>query len=195
MNVSVAIRIRVLAAAALAGLAAATGMLAFGMGPFGAASSAPPAADVSPSTHRAAKATGTNRTTLTRTQARAKPAAPVDEAPAPAAAVETVASRLPTPIADALALHEVVVVSLVSPTASVDALALREARAGASLAGAGFVRIPVVSQSDMKKLTAVADLRHTPAVLVFTRPDRLFLQVKGFADRQTVAQAAKNAPA
>ena len=34
---------------------------------------------------------------------------------------------------------------------------------------------------------------HTPSLLVFTRPDRVFIQVKGFADRETVAQAAANA--
>jgi hypothetical protein len=191
MTLGLAMRARLLAGAALAALAAATAMLAFGMGPFGGASSsqeqtlgeAPPRppAKADPAPARAG-----------RTTSAAKPAPPVDEAPVPVEPVEP-ANGLPVPITQALALHDVVVVSLVSPAAPVDGLALSEARAGAKLAGAGFVRIPVASQRDMKHLTAVLGVRHTPSLLVFARPSHLFVQVNGFADRETVAQAATNA--
>ncbi len=77
--------------------------------------------------------------------------------------------------------------------AIVDELAAAEAGAGAKRAGVGFVTIEVADRQAMKRLTAELQVRHTPSVLVFTRPDRLFIQVKGFADRETVAQAATNA--
>jgi hypothetical protein len=201
MSSSVTIRARVLAAAALAGLAAATGMLAFGMGPFGSRGHATTAADVAPRPPaapapkaNAKPATPTKSKAPTAHAAPAKPAQPVDEAPVAATPAVETASKLPAPVAAALASHDVVVVSLVSPSAPVDEIALREARAGAAAAKAGFVRLPVGNQKDMEKLTAAVGVRHTPAVLVFTRPDKLFLHVTGFADRQTVAQAAANAP-
>jgi hypothetical protein len=103
------------------------------------------------------------------------------------------ATGLPAPVAEALQIHQVVVLSLVSPGSAVDQLAAAEASAGAKLAGVGFVKIAVADRQDLKRLTAELQVRHTPTVLVFTRPDRLFVQVKGFADRETVAQAATNA--
>ena len=110
--------------------------------------------------------------------------------------VETVAAPvdgIPAPVVKALALHQVVVVSVVSPNAALDQLAAAEAQAGAKRAGAGFVKVEVTNRKDLKRLTADLRVRHTPSLLVFTRPDRVYVQVKGFADRETVAQAAANA--
>ena len=130
----------------------------------------------------------------TETQA----ATPQASTPTPTAAapVETVAapvSDIPAAVVTALALHDVVVVSLVSPNAALDQLAAAEARAGAKRAGAGFVKVEVANRKDLRRMTAELGIRHTPTLLVFVRPDRLFVQVKGFADRETVAQAATNA--
>ena len=121
---------------------------------------------------------------------------PTPTAAAPKAPVEPVAAPvtdIPAAVVTALALHDVVVVSLVSPNAALDRLAADEARAGAKRAGAGFVKVEVANRKDLKRMTAELGVRHTPTVLVFTRPDRLFVKVTGFADRETVAQAATNA--
>jgi hypothetical protein len=100
---------------------------------------------------------------------------------------------LPGAVAAALQRHPVVVVSLVSPSAAVDQLALREAQAGAKLAGAGFVSVDVLVQGDMERLTRAFSVRHTPSVLVLTSPGKLFVEIDGFVDKETVAQAATNA--
>jgi cytoskeletal protein RodZ len=131
-------------------------------------------------------------------KAEAKAASPVTKPQAAPASPETapavdIATGLPAPVAKALQTHEVVVLSLVSPGSAVDELAAAEASAGAKRAGVGFVKITVADRKDLTRLTAELQVRHTPSVLVFTRPDRLFVQVKGFADRDTVAQAATNA--
>lgn len=131
-------------------------------------------------------------------KAQAKAASPATTPQASPASPESVsavdpATGLPAPVAKALQTHEVVVLSLVSPGSAVDQLAAAEASAGAKRAGVGFVKITVADRQDLKRLTAELQVRHTPSVLVFTRPDRLFVQVKGFADRETVAQAAANA--
>ena len=100
---------------------------------------------------------------------------------------------LPWAIADALKAHEVVVVSLVAPQPEVDALSSAEAAAGAKLARAGFVRVNVFSQAQTKPLVAKLGVLKNPSVLVFTRSGEVNVRLDGFADRQTVAQAADNA--
>ena len=131
--------------------------------------------------------------------------------PAPAAQkVATAVKAKPTPavvdgmpaaLALALRSHRVVVVSLFTPGASVDAMATEEARHGAALAGAGFVPFNVADEKVVSPLSALltgaptaADrVLNGPAVLVFERPSALFVRFNGFADRDTVAQAAENA--
>jgi hypothetical protein len=137
--------------------------------------------------------------------AAAPPAKPVTTPkpaakPEPAAVVEkpkpkpTVAPNgLPLVLAAALQRHSVVVVSLVVPGASVDELARAEAQAGAREAGAGFVTINVLDRRQGGPLAAKLGVLEAPAVLVYSKPDTLFVQLRGFADRETVAQAAANA--
>jgi len=108
---------------------------------------------------------------------------------------------MPGALGLALRNHQVVVVSLYAPRSSVDQLALAEARAGAAAAGAGFVGLNVVNERDSHAFTRFlatvpnADdrLLDDPAVLVFQQPKSLFVRLNGFADRDTVAQAAQNA--
>ena len=100
---------------------------------------------------------------------------------------------LPWSIADALKKHEVVVVSLVAPQPAVDALSAAEAGAGAKLARAGFVRVNVFSQAQARPLVEKLGVLKNPSVLVFNRSGELRVRLDGFADRQTVAQAAANA--
>jgi hypothetical protein len=112
-----------------------------------------------------------------------------------------VVDGMPAALAAALASHPVVVVSLFAPRSSVDELATAEARHGAALAGAGFVAFNVADEKLVSPLsslltgapTAADRVLDGPAVLVFQRPRTLFVRLNGFADRDTVAQAAANA--
>jgi hypothetical protein len=99
---------------------------------------------------------------------------------------------LPVVLNQALALHEIVVVSLYDPQSTVDAASLGEAMAGAKLAGAGFVPLNVLSQAQTVSLAKKLGVLPDPTLLVFRRPDTLVIRIDGFADRDTVAQAAAN---
>jgi hypothetical protein len=129
--------------------------------------------------------------------AKAKPvpvakAAAAAAAPAPApAAVET--GGLPRPLVLALSKSPVVVVSLYDPDAAVDGLAVAEARAGARDAGVGFVAINVFAEAHSRPLLELLGALENPSVLVYSRPNTLSTRIGGFADSQTVAQAAANA--
>ncbi len=100
---------------------------------------------------------------------------------------------LPASIADALAGRKAVVVSLYTPGSEVDAVARKEAASGAALAGAGYVAVDVSREGASTDLTKLLGVLHAPAVLIVRRPATVFVQMDGFADRQTVAQAAQNA--
>lgn len=103
------------------------------------------------------------------------------------------AAGLPEPVAQAFGRHGTVVVSLYDPYSQVDGTSFAEAKAGAALAGAGFVPLNVLSQRDVGKLTASLGLLPDPGVLVYVRPGNLAAKLTGFADKETVAQAAHNA--
>jgi len=105
---------------------------------------------------------------------------------------------LPNDIALALQTHDVVVVSLYDPQAaqhkgSPDAAAVGEAEAGAKLAGAGFVPLNVLSQGQALPIAKKLGILSDPALLVFRRGGDLVTRIDGFADSETVAQAATNA--
>lgn len=111
-----------------------------------------------------------------------------------------VVDGLPAPLARALASHPVVVLALYAPNSSVDVISAREARAGAEIAGVGFVALDVTKESNTRSLTSLlasaqpADrVLDSPAVLVFQRPKALFVRLNGYNDAPTVAQAAENA--
>jgi hypothetical protein len=112
---------------------------------------------------------------------RPKPAAPLDE------------SDLPKVLSTALAGHRVVVVGLYDPDSPVDEMALAEARAGAQAAGAGFVALNVFAEAQSRPLLELLGTLESPGVLVYRRPEVLFARIGGFADSETVAQAAANA--
>jgi hypothetical protein len=127
--------------------------------------------------------------------------------PAPAAKpkvhVPPVIDGMPSALALALRAHKVVVVSLFTPGASVDAMATAEAKRGAATAHAGFVAFSVADEKIVSPLTSLMTGAPTPAdrvldgpaVLVFVRPNTLFVRLNGFADGDTVAQAVANAAA
>ena len=102
-------------------------------------------------------------------------------------------SGFPVQVDAALRAHEVVVVSLYVPDARVDALATAEARAGATLGGAGFVALNVLDEKTAKPLLAKLGTLEDPSLLVIRRPGDVTLRISGFVDRDTVAQAAATA--
>jgi thiol:disulfide interchange protein len=93
----------------------------------------------------------------------------------------------------ALRQHEVVVVSLVVPGARVDELAAAEAQAGAKLGGAGFLALNVLNEDVARALLNKLESVQDPSVLVVKRSGEVALELAGFVDRETVAQAAANA--
>jgi len=103
------------------------------------------------------------------------------------------AAGLPDSLAQALGRSKTVVVSLYDPYSQVDGTSFAEAKAGAALAGVGFVPLSVLSQRDVGKLTQQLGLLPDPGVLVYVRPASLAAKIEGFADKETVAQAARNA--
>jgi len=111
--------------------------------------------------------------------------------PKPAAAAAT-PNQLPLAIRQALAADHVVVVALYDPKAKIDGTAMLEAQAGAQLAGSSFVPIDV-RKNGVDSLNARYGAIQDPAVLVLRPPGTLVVRIDGFADRDTVAQAAANA--
>jgi hypothetical protein len=112
-----------------------------------------------------------------------------------------VVAGVPTPLADALKRHSVVVLALVAPNSQVDGLTLAEAKAGAADAHAGFAPIDVGNNAQVEALSALlgtsADAQNrlldAPAVLVFQKPQALYVRLNGYVDASTVEQAAVNA--
>jgi hypothetical protein len=108
------------------------------------------------------------------------------------AAKAALANQLPAAIRQALAANQVVVVSLFDPHAKIDDTAMREAKAGAQMTGTTFVSVDV-TQDAIESLNTRYGVIQDPAVLVLRPPGDLVVRIDGFADRDTVAQAAANA--
>jgi hypothetical protein len=95
----------------------------------------------------------------------------------------------------ALRADRVVVVLFYAPGAAYDTIQTREARAGATEVGAGFVAVDVSREGTVASLANAYEVRDAPAVLVFKRGPEVAARISGYADRETVAQAAHNASA
>lgn len=100
---------------------------------------------------------------------------------------------MPVAVARALQKHSVVVVSLSSPRSDLDKLASAEARAGAAASHVGYVSINVFHQRAGIPLLHKLGIVDTPAVLVVTRRRAVTAELKGFVDRNVVAQAVSDA--
>ena len=130
--------------------------------------------------------------------AKAAPGKPKAVQPKPAKpkpAVNPVVPPTGFPLAvdKALRQNAVVVVSLVVPGARVDELAAAEAEAGAKLGGAGFLALNVLNEGVARALLSKLDILGDPSVLVLKRSGEVALELSGFFDRETVAQAAASA--
>ena len=114
------------------------------------------------------------------------------EAPAPKHARSVVA------LTRELERHGVAVVALYVPDSAVDRMAIREARAGAAAAGAGFLALDVSNERAIAPLADRFGLRSAnelvvPATVVFRRGPEVVTKFSGFADREIVAQASDDA--
>lgn len=127
------------------------------------------------------------------TAAAGAPATKPTPKPKPAVNPVVPPTGFPVVVDNALRRHEVVVVSLVVPGARVDELAAAEAEAGAKLGGAGFLALNVLNEGVARSLLAKLDSVQDPSVLVVKRSGEVALELAGFVDRETVAQAAANA--
>jgi hypothetical protein len=144
-------------------------------------------------------------TPVTPTPAAVAPAAPVAKPahrvvhravqpqPAPPAPQPTATSddqsQLPSNVAGALDAGKNVVVALYAPNVKIDQIALEEAQAGAESAGATFTSVDVTTP-DVNGLAAKYSVLHDPSVLVLDPSGGLLVKIDGFADKETVAQAA-----
>jgi hypothetical protein len=97
---------------------------------------------------------------------------------------------LPTPVADQLLRHDIVVVALYVDGSVVDELARDEARAGAGDVEAGFAAVDVSKRRAIAPLLKKLDAVAAPAVVVFGRDGKLKARLDGFADRMIVAELA-----
>jgi hypothetical protein len=198
-------RFRIYAAVGLAGVVTLVGGFLFlGRGGGGAS---PSAAPVIKPLHAQRTARAKARRTVPAKATPTRAAKPLHKAkPKRAAtprhhAVTQPTDGMPAEVSAALAKHRVVVIALVTPRAAVDELTLREAKAGADEASAGFVTISVANDADVQALSQLVNgsaapqdrLLDAPAVLVVRRPQQLFVRFNGFTDADTVAQAAANA--
>lgn len=152
---------------------------------------AAPAAPVRAKAKAEAPAARTSAAPASKPTAAPKPA-PVTSVAKPAAKpIDT--HGLPRVLAAALADSRVVVVGLYDPDSELDELSLAEARAGAKAAGVGFVALNVFAEAQSRPLVEKLGALENPGILVYRRPDTLYARISGFADSETVAQAAANA--
>ena len=116
---------------------------------------------------------------------------PADSEPAAFASESGGLDALEAELAD----HKVVVLVVYSPNASVDSQITREARLAAEEVGVGFLAVNGAKEKMIGELALAYDLRETPAVLVFKRgaEPELAMRLVGWADRETVSQAALDA--
>jgi hypothetical protein len=170
-------------------LVGAAGMMAMRtMGPSGEVSNEPVAI---PAAVKAAAKTPAKKAAAPKA---AKPAAKAPAVNAPKAVKQAIPpTGFPAVVDRALRDHEVLVVSLVVPGARVDELAAAEAEAGAKLGGAGFLALNVLNEDVARALLLKLDTVQDPSVLVLKQSGEVALELAGFVDRETVAQAAANA--
>jgi hypothetical protein len=142
-----------------------------------------------------AKAKVSKASAPAKAKPKPSPARAASSVPRPAAKVPEPKTGFPVAVDTALANHELVVVSLVVPGARVDALAAAEARAGAQLAGVGYLALNVLNEGVARSLLRKLGTLEDPSLLLIRRGGEVALKLNGFVDRDTVAQAAANASA
>jgi thiol:disulfide interchange protein len=137
------------------------------------------------SAHNRATAAGKPDVVAPTKSAAATQAPKAKPAKAPATAETTISS--------VLRHHRVAVVLLYDPESKVDSFSLGEAQLGAGRAHAGFLRVNVLKERQIAPFAKTYGVLQVPTVLFFARPGKLVQKLTGFADQDTVAQAALNA--
>jgi thiol:disulfide interchange protein len=99
----------------------------------------------------------------------------------------------PTTIASVLRHHRVAVVLVYDPQAKIDRFSLGETQLGAKRAHAGFLRVSVLEQRQVLPFAKTYGMLQVPTILFFARPGKVVQKLVGYADQDTVAQAALNA--
>jgi hypothetical protein len=164
---------------------AVLGLLGAGFGAYATGRPATPEPLPLPPTGSGATDTGAAETGAAETVPTTTDAAPPTPAPEP--------QPEKTRLEEALAKHRIVVVVFHTPEADLDATAVREARAGALAAGAGFLAVDVSREGAVAKLALEYEVLEAPTVLVLTRRSGVRSAFGGYVDRDTVAQAVTNA--
>lgn len=123
---------------------------------------------------------------------KVKPKPRIKPQPNPFVVAAKTAGMAPA-VARALGRHEVVVVALYTPGLKIDTTTKAEAQAGAATAHVGFIAVDAHAQGTALALTKALGVLDAPTVLVFRRPGELYVQLDGYSDHETVAQAAHNA--
>ena len=183
------LRLRVLVPIAVLGLLGA-GFGAFAMG----GPEAPESIPVPRPTSSGAVDTGATDTGMADTGATETTPAPTTaptETTAPPPAPKPKPSK--PPLQQELVDHRIVVVVFHTPGSDLDAAAVREARAGASTSGAGYLAVDVTKEGAVADLAAEYEVLEAPTVLVVIRSGEARSRFNGIVDRQTVAQAVTNA--
>jgi hypothetical protein len=109
---------------------------------------------------------------------------------APAKPKLTLDQNLPSPVLHALQNSREVVAFVYSPASATDRALLVEAKAGAKLAGVGFVALNVQQEAIAEAVYGWATSTEDPATFVVHRPGTITFSLAGTIDRDAVAQAA-----
>ena len=194
MNLTIGPQIRIVA---LVGLLAALGLAGsmFLLGGSGSKTVTQPSPARTSTTPTKAHTTPAKPTHQTTPKHAAAPRTPAKKAKPAGYRGNPVYATLPNALQWELAHHKVVVVSIYNPRSDVDAISVAEAHAGAVTAGAGFLLVSVLDNKVAGILTGLlpnGGLLPDPGVLVYKAPGDIAIRLDGFADRDTVAQAATN---
>ena len=194
MNLTIGPQIRIVA---LVGLLAALGLAGsmFLLGGSGSKTVTQPSPARTTTTPAKAHTTPATPTHQTTPKHAAAPRTPAKKAKPAGYRGNPVYATLPNALQWELAHHKVVVVSIYNPRSDVDAISVAEAHAGAVTAGAGFLLVSVLDNKVAGILTGLlpnGGLLPDPGVLVYKAPGDIAIRLDGFADRDTVAQAATN---
>ncbi len=130
---------------------------------------------------------------VTHRKTAAGPVAVAAPATAQTHAAPQIDPNLPAPLRAALVDNAVVVAVLDAPGIGDDDDAVAQARQGADAAHVGFALLNVRDEATAEALAQTAPNATDPAVLVVRRPGTIAFELDGFADSQSVAQAASDA--
>ena len=136
--------------------------------------------------------TGAVDTAPTATTAPPPPAPTTTEAAPPPAPPKPKPPQK-TALEKELAEHRVAVVVFHTPGSDLDGEGLREARAGAVAANAGFLAVDVTKETAVAHIAAEYEVLGSPTILVVVKSGEARSRFEGYVDRQTVAQAVTNA--